>query len=152
MPDTVNMIASIVTGLVTITTTVVGLMTLWLKLKYKVAGVEDKIQTNTEITQRAERAADRAVEHTEACDEDRAQVFKLLSEHDTRIVSLEAQMASLKVSVDGVSKSVDSTRHEMRTYMQSLTNKLDLVSIAIMRTVGAASGVGTPATPKDRTT
>ena len=152
MPDTVNMIASIVTGLVTITTTVVGLMTLWLKLKYKVAGVEDKIQTNTEITQRAERAADRAVEHTEACDEDRAQVFKLLSEHDTRIVSLEAQMASLKVSVDGVSKSVDSTRHEMQTYMQSLTNKLDLVSMAIMRTVGAASDVGTPATPKDRTT
>ena len=134
MSDTVNMTASIVTGLVTIITTVVGLITLWLKLKYKVADVEDKIQTNTEITQRAEMAADRAVEHTEACDEDRAQVFKLLSEHDARIVSLEGQIGILKVSIDSVTKSVDSTRQELRGHLQSLGNKLDLVSVAVLRT------------------
>lgn len=56
-------IVSIVTGIVTI-------LTLWLKLKYSTASVEEKVDANTEITQRsaaeakhtAKVAADRATE------------------------------------------------------------------------------------------
>lgn len=40
-------IATIVTGLVTITTMIVGFLTLWVKLRY---GVESKITANTELT------------------------------------------------------------------------------------------------------
>lgn len=41
-------VATIVTGLVTTTTVIVGFLTMWVKLKY---GVESKIDRNTELTQ-----------------------------------------------------------------------------------------------------
>ena len=133
MSEVANITAIIIAGLANIIAMVVGLATLWLKLKYRVANVEDKIRDNTFVTEQARNAVDKAVEHTEACDEDRAHVFKLLAEHDTRIIALEGQITILKVSVDSVSKNIDSTRHEMRGHMQTLGNKLDLVSVALVQ-------------------
>lgn len=43
-------IANLITGVVTITTTVIAFLTLWLKLKYGVKEVGGKIDHNTTIT------------------------------------------------------------------------------------------------------
>lgn len=51
-------VASIMTGLVTIATVVVGFLSMWIKLRY---GVESKIDNNTEITRtNAKQAVDAA--------------------------------------------------------------------------------------------
>lgn len=125
-------IASIVTGLVTVTTLIVGFLTLWVKLRYGESAtrkVGEKVEENTEITTEAKDAANKAVAHALGCDKERAALLKGLADHDGRIAALESQMAALKVSMDGVTKNVDSTRHEMRSHLQTLSGKLDLIAL-----------------------
>lgn len=127
-------VASIITGLVSISTTIVGLLTLWIKVKYGVQKMEEtgtKLDANTVITHEAKEAATKASEHSKACDHERAKIFELLSEHENRIANLETQIGILKNSVESVSKNIDSTRHEMRGHLQTLTNKLDIIGSRI---------------------
>lgn len=145
-------ITAIVSGLITITTMVIGFLTLWVKLKYgadkaeeasehaaravvkaeeaavKAICVEDKIDANTALTAEVKDAATKASEHAVICDEEKVKMMKLITEHEGRIVSIEAQLVAMKTSVDGVSRNIDSSRHEMRGHLQTLTNKLDLMS------------------------
>lgn len=93
------------------------------------AVVMQKIDTNTTITTEAKDAASRAAVHSEECDEERAKLLRGLADHDSRIIALEVQMAAIKVSVDAVAKSVDSTRHEMRGHLQTITNSLHMMSM-----------------------
>lgn len=132
-------ITSIITGLVTITTLVIGFLTLWVKLRYGVAkaetialqaeSVENKIDHNTHLTVQAKEAAKKASEHTVICDNDRKEIFTAIKDHDARIRSLEAQMASLNVSVDGLGKNIDSTRHEIRGHLQTVMNTIQMTNI-----------------------
>lgn len=135
-------IANIVTGIVTVTTIVIGFATLWLKLKYgvekkadeaalKAAEVEGKIDGNTQITSEVRNATAKVAEHVIDCDEERKTLLRNINAHESRILNLENQMLSLKASVDLVSKNMDSTRHEVRGHLQTLTNKLDLISLTL---------------------
>lgn len=147
-------VASLVSALVTVTTMVIGFLTLWVKLKYgtrmaeeaavhaqtavvkaeeTASAVSSKLDENTALTVEAKEAATKASEHAVSCDEEKAEIRKLLSDHESRIVSLEAQIAAMKVSVDGMSKNIDSSRHEMRGHLQTLTNKLDLIGARLPR-------------------
>ena len=130
----------LVAGLVNVVTMVVGFLTLWVKLRYGVEKadsiarkadlVETKLDHNTQVTTQAAEEAARASAHAETCDGQRAKILSSLSDHDKRILSLEGQLAALKVSMDGVSKEITSTRHEMRGHLQTVTNKLDLLGVA----------------------
>jgi predicted nucleic acid-binding Zn-ribbon protein len=153
-------IASIITGVVTVMTAIIGFLTLWVKLKYgeakiddaarraavvegkiddvqaskratlvKVAEVSDKLDNNTAITTQAKDAAEEASAHATNCDGDRIAIAKMVSDHSSRIVILESQMTELKCSVDEAGKNIDSTRHEMRSQLQAVMNKLDLIML-----------------------
>lgn len=139
----------------TICGTLITIVTLWLRVKYgegvmegKVKAVEGKVDHNTTITTDAKDAAHKAVEHTEKCDEDRARILQKLSDHDTRISALETEIGALKteislvkVSVDNVDRNISRAHHEMRGYMQTVTNKLDLLAITgVTKPVAPAAG------------
>ena len=53
-------ITSIIAGLITITTMVVGFLTLWVKLRYGVKEVENKVDVNTAMTRAGTGAAAKA--------------------------------------------------------------------------------------------
>lgn len=119
-------VTAIVAGVVNVAGLLVGFLTLWLKVKHgveKVNAVDQKVDVNTALTTEAKDAASRAA----STDAERAGLLKTVADHDTRIASLEAQMAALKVSVEAVDRSVQSSRHEMRSHLQTVTNKLDLL-------------------------
>lgn len=128
-------IANIVTGIVTIVTLVIGFLTLWVKLKYgaekaeeaavKADIVESKIDANTKISAAAAASAQKAEHQTNGV---MTALKAQITDHNSRIIALEAQMAALKVSVDSVKSNIDSTRHEMRGHFQTMTNKLDLIT------------------------
>ena len=151
-------VASIVTGVLAIVTTIVGFLTVWVKLKYgvdearkaasvaadsaskaahKADSVENKIDHNNAMTAEIKDVTTKVGEHAAACDEERLKILSTLTNHDQRIASLETQMTSLKSSVDGISikidsntKNIDSTRHELRGHMQTLVSKLDILGLA----------------------
>ena len=146
-------ITAIVAGFVNIATLLAAFLTLWLKLKYsekkaeelaiktdsiesKTDTVEQKIDENTHITVQAREATHRFREHTEACDDRLTKLNKVLSDHDSRIIALEAQMVALRLSMETIDRNVNSTRHEMRGHLQSIVNKMDL-----MVTTGTASKI-----------
>ena len=141
-------VVAVVTGLVTITTMVTGFLTLWVKLKYGVRVSEEasesaklavvkadetasivgtKIDHNTAMTAETKEAATKANEHAVACNDERVKILKMIAGNESRINSIEGDMSTLKVLVEALSKSVDSTRHEMRGHLQSVVNKLDLM-------------------------
>lgn len=129
-------ISSIVAGVLTLATMVIGFLTLWLKVKYgvdRVNAVEGKIDHNTNLTTQAADAAAKASEHALTCDEERAKLLRVLNDHDTRIAALEAQIGAIRTSVDAVSRNIDSTRHEMRGHLQTLTSKLDILTLTVPR-------------------
>lgn len=127
-------VANLITGAVTITTLVVGFLTLWVKLRYgvkkaeevsvKAESVENKIDHNTILTQEAKDAANKASDHTSLCDVERKEMLSAMRDHEARISSIEGQMAMIKGSVDSVQKDLTSTRHEIRGNLQTITNML----------------------------
>lgn len=126
-------ITTIVTGIVTIAMSTIGFLTLWVRLKYgekETRAVKEKVAENTDITAATRDATSKVAAHVTGCDKERAALLKGLTDHDVRITALEGQMAALKVSVDGVTRNVDSTRHEMRSHLQTLSGKLDLLALA----------------------
>lgn len=153
-------VIAIVTGCVTVTTSLVGFLTLWLKLKYgadkaaeavvKAAEVEKKIDANTVITEEGARvAADSAKEAVQTAKEAKVATesianklngaleakihsavedHDLVQEHSSRIVALENKMLAVQATVESVSKNLDSTRHEMRGHLQTITNQLTIIA------------------------
>ena len=101
---------------------VIGFLTLWVKLKYgvepqakalaqKTDVVEKKIDANTLVTTEAKDAVSNGA---------LAAYEARFNEHDTRISALETK-------IDSVSKNIDSTRHEMRNSLQTLTNMVGML-------------------------
>lgn len=140
-------ITAIVAGLVNVATLLAAFLTLWLKLKYsekkaeelavktdsiesKTDSVEQKIDENTHLTVQAREATHRFREHTEACDDRLNKLNKTLSDHDSRIIALEAQMVALRISMETIDKNVNSTRHEMRGHLQTIVTKMDLMTVS----------------------
>lgn len=125
-------VASAVTGLVTITTMVIGFLTLWVKLKYGVDKadeaarvakvVEDKVDDNTAITARIEKQTNGGL------DERLDIKFQQLADHDARITALEAKVEAVKVATDALGKNLDSTRHEMRGHLQTISTNLHVLT------------------------
>jgi hypothetical protein len=130
------------------------------KTRKEIKGVKDDLAANTQITkegtasatENAKLAADTA---TEAKDTAKAVsqdikdklnggldsaieqlVRPIFQAHDARIATLERDMAAIKASVEGVSRNVDSTRHEMRGHLQAVTNKLDLIGTQLPKKDG----------------
>lgn len=125
-------ITAIVSGVITVAGMVVGFLTLWVKIKYgveKVKEVESKVDANTVLTGEARSASVRASEHTASCDEDRARILKVQEDHGARITALEAQMTAIGVKVDGVDKNINSTRHEVRGHLQTITNSITALAM-----------------------
>jgi uncharacterized coiled-coil protein SlyX len=145
---------SLITGMVTITTMIVGFLTLWAKLRYgadkaeqaadnasRVEGkldanasrVEGKLDANTKLTEEAKEAAEA---NAGARHDGLAEMAKVVSDHGTRIAALEtrltameAKLGTLGAAVETANKNIDSTRHEMRGHLQAIMNKLDILGI-----------------------
>lgn len=129
-------ITTIVAGVITVTTMVVGFLTLWVKLKYgaekaeetasKVKVVEGKIDDNTRITARIEKQTNGPLSNRLAqYDAKLAQ----LDDHNARIGALEVKVEAIKSSLDSLGKNLDSTRHEIRSNLQTITNNLQLLAM-----------------------
>ena len=126
-------ITALVSGLVTITTIVVGFLTLWVKLKYgaeKVDYVAQKLDANTELTSEAKDAAAKASEHADKCDKERTKLVSMFRDHDLRISALEVSVEAIKVNLDGLGKNLDSTRHELRGHLQTISTSIQLMSMS----------------------
>lgn len=116
-------IASITAALITITTMVIGFMTLWVKLKYGVKtaeSVETKVDHNTAMTERIEQQTNGVL--TTRLDQ--------LDEHASRILTLEKDVAAIKNSLDGLVSTLSSTRHELRGQLQVISNGMNLLMAA----------------------
>lgn len=114
-------IASIVTGVVTVVTMVVGVITLWLKLKYnveKVEKLENKLDANTSITQSgiadAKTAADSAAQAKETVD-------KINSKLNGGI---DSALAPLQKTLEEHVKSDEEFMIEMREALSDLKKKI----------------------------
>lgn len=83
----------------------------------KTNAITDKVDTNTEMTARIEQQTNGPL--TES--------LSTLQEHDKRITALEADLKAVKVSIEGMDRNLNSTRHEMRGHLQSVMNKLDIL-------------------------
>ena len=119
-------VASLVTGLITITTMVVGFLTLWLKLRY---GVESKIDTNTLLTKQGAAAA---TEHAKVASE-AASSAMIAAETLNRSLNGELDIRIKNVVSAAVSPLADALRiHaaqdeknmvEIRDILRSLTTQ-----------------------------
>lgn len=122
-------VANIMTDLVTITITVVGFLTLWVKLRYgirKTESVESKLDDNTAMTASIQRQTNGVLDTR----------LSQLDDHGTRIAALEAKMEAMKAALDGLGHNLDSTRHELRGQLQTITSGLQLLSIRPPTTEG----------------
>jgi hypothetical protein len=132
-------VASIVTGIVTMTTIVVGFLTLWVKLRYgeaKVAAVEEKIDANTEMTKTgnanskaAAVAAKVAVQKAGDVSEDNRRKYVLLNKIDQQTNGglIAAIDASLKPLSDAFKDHViqdEQNMGEIRKQLESIHNKI----------------------------
>jgi hypothetical protein len=122
-------ITVIVTGLGTIVTTVVTFLTLWVRLKYsisqteqaadKVRAVEVKLDQNTDMTARVVKQTNGGLDV----------MVSQVGVNTTRIAELEGEVKVLKMSLEGLARNIDSTRHEVRGHFQTVMNKLDLAML-----------------------
>ena len=134
-------ITAIVTGTVTVLGQFIGFLIIWVKLKYgvdkavevseKTDAVEAKLDDNTHITREAKEAANAMKAHSDACAADIARLTDLISDHAGRIASLEGQMSRMVSTVEITAKSIDSTRHEMRGHLQTVTNQLANIMLLV---------------------
>ena len=111
-------IANIVTGVVTVATIVSGFLTLWAKLKYGVHKVEEtsaKVDVNTQLTEKINKQTNGGLD-------DR------FADHAERITALEMKVAAVDAKQDALSKNLDSTRHEIRGHLYTITNNLTLLT------------------------
>ena len=133
---TEGMLTAIVSGIITITTMVIGFLTLWIKLKYGVDKaneaavnakvVEAKIDTNTAITKsaasasitNAKIAADAASKAKVATEDIARQLNGALDEKITNIV--ENQIKSLVSMIDSHAQQDEDNMKEIMTAISKL--------------------------------
>lgn len=120
-------IANIVTGIVTITTIVIGFLTLWIKLRF---GVERKIDDNTVTTKigqavaatNAREAATAANEASAKSDSIAKQLNGMLEERITTIV--KKLVDPIATSVKEHSELDNRNMEEIKRALQELRDKL----------------------------
>jgi hypothetical protein len=130
-------------SIITVTTLVIGFLSMWLKLHYSEKKVEQKVD---KAAGKAAEAASNAQRVEHKIDDNTALTRKIdgqtngglddrFSDHARRIAALEATVAGVKTKVDGVEakvdglgKNIDSTRHEFRGYFGIITNNLSILS------------------------
>jgi DNA repair ATPase RecN len=146
--------ASLVTGSVTIVTLVIGFLTLWIKLKYGVVKAEEAANNAQRVEGKIDNAATAAqvvaknlAHNTELTSRIEKQTngpltakLDLIEDHSARIAALEGKVESIKNTLDGMSKNLDSTRHELRGHLQTITNSIQLLAIKPVPTPAAPGG------------
>lgn len=111
-------ITSIVSGAVTVFMSLIGFFTLWAKLRYGVQKVEEashKVDENTVLTKKIDGQTNGGMDVK-------------FADHAARITTLESEVSSLRVELSSIGKNLDSTRHEMRGHLQSITNSLQILA------------------------
>lgn len=133
-------IANIVTGVVTVVISVVGFLTLWIKLRYgveeKTKTIDEKIDNNTTITMQAsstailnsKTAVAAAVDTTAAVDRiDR----KLNGGIDAAIMQaidpIHKALEQYKTKVEKLDAYVHQRNHDLLTALQIQNNKLESI-------------------------
>lgn len=132
-------VATLVSGVVTIVTMLVGFLTLWVKLKYgveKTKDVESKVDHNTALTTKIEQQTNGPLSDKLAALD--VEVASKLENHGSRITALEAKMETMRTAIDSLNGNLNSTRHELRGHLQTITNSLHVLAI---------KGTPTPAEP-----
>lgn len=143
-------IANIVTGLVTITVTIVGFLTLWIKLKYgvkktedveaKAITVEEKLDANTIITKAASEAAVKsAVTAARSATESKEATAAIAAKLNGGVdAAIEAAVAPLHRRIDEhmgklkeLTDYVHQRNHDMMTALQIHANRLETVILKI---------------------
>lgn len=132
----IAVVTTIVSGVVTIVVGIIGFFTLWLKLKYGVEKVDEaatnaqkvekKIDENTRITARIEQQTNGPLTSRLAKFEEK---LGQLEDHNTRISALEVKVEATRTALDSLSKNLDSTRHEIRGQLQTISTSLHILSI-----------------------
>lgn len=138
-------VVTLVSGLVTVTTIVTGFLTLWIKIKYgvekaqeaadtanvvegKMNAVEGKVDENTLITERIEKQTNGPLTQKVAELERKFNGrVSQIEDHAIRVNALEVRIERVMLSIDSLSKNADSTRHEMRSLMQTMINNQALI-------------------------
>jgi hypothetical protein len=159
MSDTT--VANLVTGAVTIVTMLIGLLSLWLRLRYDVRNVAKKVDANTAMTSAgvkvaasaAKAAKEVAVEAKNTVEGISKKLNGGLEETISAIVSpvrttLEAHdqnLEEVKQKFDGLSIYVHQRNHDMLNAMQTLTTQLAL----LLRKQGATDASTAPPPSKD---
>jgi flagellin-like hook-associated protein FlgL len=141
-------VSTIVNGVITVVSTIAGVVVLWLQLRRtdakaklaatKAAACEEKMDANAKVV---ETKLDVNTKLTEKIDEQtNGGLDKKLAEiasHAQRIAALEATVVGVKNKIDGVEgkvdvlgKNLDSTRHEFRGHFGTITNTLTSLTLA----------------------
>lgn len=128
MSDTVIM--SIVSGLVTVVTMVLGFLTLWLKLKY---GVENKIDHNTTLTQEGTAAAKRGTDAAVRTSSDAKNAIKSISDRlnggidesiNTAVGPVKQMLLDHVTELDKFQEYSHQRNHDILGYIHTLTTQL----------------------------
>ena len=119
-------VATIVTGLVTMVTLVVGFLTLWVKLKYGADKVERKIDINTALTKAGTEAASTnarvaASAATKAADKADALAIQMNSGLDDRMIAIvKAHTGPLAAILESHARQDDANMVEIRLALGEL--------------------------------
>lgn len=162
----IAIVGGIVTCIGTIAATTLSYFSLLAKLKYgaqkaeeaanhaqtavvkaeeAASAVVEKIDENTALTTEVKNVATKASDHAISCDREKVELLRRLTEHDARINSLESDIKTMKVLVDGVNTNITSSRHEMRDKLSGVMYALNLIiannpALAALRKEVEASG------------
>lgn len=119
----------LVSGLITITTMVVGFLTLWIKLKYQSQKVEDKVDANTNLTRSGTAAASinaqvAAVAAKEAAEKTDELAKQMNGEMDRKIQKqIEPIVVALKEHTIQDDKNMKDIFHVLEEIKGSKTNR-----------------------------
>ena len=123
-------VATIVTGLVTMVTLVVGFLTLWVRLKYGADKVERKIDINTALTKAGTEAAATnakvaASAATKAADKAEALAVQMNGGLDDRMIAIvKAHTEPLASLMELHSKQDDKNMAEIRLALGELRDQV----------------------------
>jgi hypothetical protein len=122
-------IQTIVNGLITVVTMVLGFIPIYLKLKQSATKaeeaatnaklVEHKIDANTVLTEKIDEQTNGGLDRK----------LSQISDHAARIADLEGKIVGVEGKVDSLGKNLDSTRHEFRGHFGTITNALNSLTI-----------------------
>lgn len=108
-------------AIVSIVVSVIGFLSLWLKARYGEQKVEEatkKLDANTAMTAKIEKQTNGGLD-------DR------FADHGSRISALESKVGTIDLKVDAVNKNLDSTRHDIRGHLGTLTNAVNSLTLLV---------------------